>query len=83
MHMLTRRLQVLIDEGRYARLSAEAARTNLSVGEVVRRALDRALPSTEEERERAFEMILNAPQIEVPDPEELRAELDEIRSGGL
>ena len=63
MHMLTRRLQVLIDEGRYARLSAEAARTNLSVGEVVRRALDRALPSTEEERERAFEMTLNAPQI--------------------
>ena len=44
MCMLTRRLQVLLDEERYARLAAQAARTNLSVAAVVRAAIDAAFP---------------------------------------
>jgi len=79
--MLTRRLQVLLDEERYARLAAQAARTNLSVAAVVRAAIDAAFPVDAGERETAAQALLSAAQIDVPDPDELKAELDEIRAG--
>jgi hypothetical protein len=81
MCVLTRRLQILLDEDRYSRLAAEAARTNLSVAAVIRNAIDSALPSEEDERERAAEAILSASQLALPDPEALKAELEEIRTG--
>lgn len=80
---LSRRLQILIDEERYQRVVAEARRTNLSVAAVVRQAIDALLPSDAEERERAGRTLLEAPQIDVPDPEQLKRELEEIREGRL
>lgn len=44
LHMLTKRLQVLIDEERLARLRRESARQGAPVGELVRRAIDREYP---------------------------------------
>jgi hypothetical protein len=79
MHMLERRLQVLLDEHRYARLAAHADERNLSIGAVVREALDRMIPATSEERSSAARSILSAEAMAVPGPRELRGELDALR----
>jgi len=83
MCMLDRRVQILLDEERYRRLEAEARRRRSSVASVVREAIDRLLPSDRAERMAAGRRILEAEPMPVPDPEELRKELDEIRGGGL
>jgi predicted CopG family antitoxin len=79
--MLTRRLQILIDEERYERLERAARKGNRSVAAVIRDAIDLAYPPGLEERRKAAEAILTAPQIEVPDVEELKEELEAIRAG--
>jgi uncharacterized membrane protein len=81
--MLTRRLQVLLDEERYSRLSAEADRRSVAVAVVVREAIDAAFPSDADARSAAARAILHAQPMSVPDPDELRAELDGIRSHRL
>lgn len=81
--MMRHRLQVLLDEERYARVAAEARRRGVSVARVIREAIDEALPADADRRRAAARQILAAPQISVPDPDELKAELDEIRRGGL
>lgn len=45
MAVLERRLQLLLDEQRYARVSEEAARRGASVATVIRDAIDLAYPS--------------------------------------
>ena len=79
MHMLEKRLQILLDEGRWKRLSSHAAERNLSVGAVVREALDRAIPASRDERRGAARRILAAKPMPVPRPDALRRELDELR----
>ncbi len=79
MHMLTRRLQILLDDRQYARLAAYAAERKLSVGAAVREALDRAVPLGTAEREEAVRGIFGASTMAVPKPTELRRELDELR----
>lgn len=79
MHMLERRLQVLLDEARWRRLSSYAAERNLSVGAVVREALDRAIPASRDERRSAARRILSAEPMSVPRPAALRRELEELR----
>jgi broad specificity phosphatase PhoE len=84
MHMLERRLQVLIDEDRYRRLRAEARRRGTSVGQLVREAIDSAFASDLARKRRAAKAILDAEPMPVPeDPADLKRELDEIRGGGL
>jgi hypothetical protein len=79
--MLERRLQILLDEGRYQRVAAEARHRGVSVASVIREAIDRALPASLPQRHAAAERILSAPDMPVPaDPSELRAELEELRS---
>jgi hypothetical protein len=78
--MLERRLQLLIDEARYRRLAKRAKETNLSVGAVIREAIDRAYPDDGSARRRAAgRRILAAPPMPAPDADELRAELEELR----
>jgi hypothetical protein len=79
MCMLSRRLQVLLDERQYARLAAFADERNLSVGAAVREAIDRAVPTTTGERTAALERLLAAAPMELPAPADLRTELDELR----
>ncbi len=79
MLMLTRRLQLLIDDDRHRRLEAEAAKRRVSVATLVRDAIDLAFPSTSDDRRAAGVAILAAPEMEVPDPDRLHAELDALR----
>lgn len=80
MLVLTRRLQVLIDEERFRRLEAEAARRDVPVSVLVRAAIDDAFPSHVGSRAAAAIQILAAEPMPVPEPDELRAELDAARS---
>jgi hypothetical protein len=80
MCILERRLQLLIDEARYRRLARRAKETNLSVGAVVREAIDRAYPDDGGTRRRAAgRRILGASPMAVLDPGALRAELEDLR----
>lgn len=82
MCMLTRRLQVLLDDRRYRRLHAEARVRRASVGALVREAIDRAFPVPFERKRAAAKAILGAAPMEVPaDLRELKAELEDIRAG--
>jgi hypothetical protein len=81
MHMLDRRLQILLDEPRYRRVSAAARERKTSVAAVIRDAIDQALPADLEDKRAAWEELKRAEPMPVPETvEELRAELDEIRS---
>ncbi|MHB8324405.1 MAG: antitoxin [Candidatus Dormibacteria bacterium] len=81
--MLDRRLQVLIDEGRWFRLEREAGRRGVSVGRLVREAIDQRFPGDADERRAALQAILDAEPMEVPDPDQLHDELEAIRSRRL
>lgn len=79
MLMLTRRLQVLIDDDRLHRLERESARRKVSVSVLVRDAIDSAYPVDTLVRRAAAQRILAAEPMEVPDPASLRGELDDLR----
>lgn len=81
--MLTRRLQVLIDDERYERLKQESQDSGVPVGEIVRRAIDRELPGVEgdDARRAAIARLLDAPPVPVPDdPADLKSEMRDSRS---
>ena len=79
MSMLTRRLQVLLDDERHHRLERVAAERGVSVATVVREAIDRGLPDPAGRRRAAGGRVLDAPDMQVPQVDELLAELDELR----
>jgi hypothetical protein len=82
--MLNRRLQILIDDARYRRLAAVAREGRLWVAAVIRDAIDAALPADLAKKQRAASALLAAEPMPVPETvEELKAGLDEIRSGAL
>lgn len=79
--MFNHRLQILIDDERYERLKRESKSSGVPVGEIVRRAIDRALPVTANERSAAIARFLAAEPIPVPDdPADLKAEILAARS---
>lgn len=80
MCMLDRRVQILLDADRYRRLAAEAAARGTSVAAIVREAIDRALPGDPARRAAAARRLLDAPDMAVPDVDDLKAELRAIRS---
>jgi Arc/MetJ-type ribon-helix-helix transcriptional regulator len=77
MSMLTRRLQVLLDEQQYRRLESVAKRRRVSVSTVVRDAIERDLMSgADARRYEAAQRFLASPDMVV---DELLAELDALR----
>jgi Ribbon-helix-helix domain len=79
--MLNHRLQVLVDDERYERLKRASEATGVPVGEIVRRAIDRAVPATADERSAAIARFLAAEPIPVPDdPADLKKEILAARS---
>jgi hypothetical protein len=79
--MLSRRLQLLVDEDRYLRLKLESERVGAPVGELVRRAIDREYPSETTEREAAGRRLLSRPKPpgREPDWEDVKNDmLDEL-----
>ena len=79
MSMLTRRLQVLLDDKRYRRLKSAARRRRVSVATVVRDAIDRDLGSPAMDRSAAGDRFLAAEPMEVGSVDDLLTELDELR----
>jgi len=79
MSMLERRLQILIDEERHRRIVAAAKERGMSVGAVVREAIDRGLSAPDGRRQAAARRILDAAPMDVPEPDALAAELDALR----
>jgi hypothetical protein len=79
MSMLNERLQVLIAREQRERLEREAARRGASVAALVREAIDLTFPPTLSRRRDAADVLLAADPMPVPDPAELRDELDELR----
>jgi hypothetical protein len=81
MLIYDRRLQILIDETRYRRVAARAKERKVSVAEIIREAIDAAVPAELEQRATAARRILGADPMPVPETvEELKAELVEARS---
>jgi predicted CopG family antitoxin len=82
--MFEKRLQILIDEPRYRRLAAAARERRQSVSAVIREAIDVAFPADLAKKRAAWEEIKKAKPMDVPETvEELKAELEELHSGGL
>ncbi|MDQ3404314.1 MAG: ribbon-helix-helix domain-containing protein [Actinomycetota bacterium] len=78
--MMEKRLQILLDQERYERVSAVARSRGVSVASVIRDAIDRGLGTTVDMRQAAMDIIVNAEWAEVPDdPDDLVAELHEMR----
>ena len=77
---LEHRLQILIDDERHRRLVAAAGDRGVSVATIVREAIDRGLPKPAARRRAAARRVLDAPDMEVPSPAQLRAELEALRS---
>lgn len=74
-----RRLQVLVETDQYRRLSAAAGDRGVSVATVVREAIGHYLAAGPDQVRSAIDRVLNAPPMDVPDPEELREELSRLR----
>jgi len=76
---LTRRLQLLLDEERYRRVSDVARRQHTSVAAVIRDAIDRGLAPAADHRAESARSILAAAPMDVPEVDELLEELREAR----
>jgi predicted transcriptional regulator len=77
--MMDHRLQILLDDARYRKVSQEAERRGTSVAAVIRDAIDH-LPNDEQRRRAALKAILAAAPMPVPDdPADLRREIDAAR----
>ncbi len=79
MSMKTERLQVLIEAVQRERLESAAAARGVSVAHLVRTAIDVVYPPDIDRRAAAADAVLAAEPMDVPDPDALRAELDELR----
>jgi len=81
--MLTRRLQILVDDERYERLSRRAAAEGTSIATLVRDAIDARYPAIDSDRNAAFERIRAAERMPVPlDPADLKQEILETSKWG-
>ena len=82
MCMYDRRVVLLLDEARFARVSGLAAQRGTSVASVIREAIDHGLPGPASGKAAAIRRILTAEPMPVPhDPADLKAELDTVRAG--
>lgn len=76
---LEHRLQILIDDERHQLISNVARERGVSVATVVREAIDRGVPRADARRRTAGRRLLEAPDMEVPEPSELLEELRALR----
>lgn len=75
MSTLSRRLQILLDDERYARLEREAAERGAPVAAVVREAIDRMFAGGTTGRREAGDRLLRAQPMPVGDWDELKEEI--------
>jgi hypothetical protein len=72
---LNRRTQLLLDEDRYERLREQAHRRGISMGALIREAIDGKLPGLGDERASAIEDLLGAEPMPVDDWPRMKREL--------
>lgn len=77
---LEHRLQILIDDERHRRITTLARERGVSVATIVREAIDRGLASPGDRRKSAGKRLLDAPDMAVPQPQELKEELEALRA---
>lgn len=78
---LTHRLQLLLDDAQYERLAHRSSVEGRSIGALVRDAIDASWVEVDVRRRAAADVVLSADPMPVPEPEDLRRELDEMRAG--
>lgn len=78
--MLEHRLQILLDEERHSRITSVARERGVSVATVVREAIDRGVADPSDRRQAAGRRLLESPDMAVPEPMELKEELETLRS---
>jgi hypothetical protein len=76
---LNHRLQILLDEERFERITEAARQQRVSVAAIIRDAIDRSLAPVDRRRSKAGEHILEAAPMDVPAGDELLVELDGLR----
>ncbi len=79
---MTKRLQFLLDEGRYARLERHANHRGASVATLMREAIDTAFPEDGPTREEAARRLLAAEPIPVTDWPDMKAEIERMYEPG-
>jgi hypothetical protein len=75
MGTMTRRLQILVDDQRYAVLERESQRTGRPVAELIRDAIDGHYGVDLESRRAAYERVLAAEPMPVDDWDVMKREL--------
>ncbi len=77
---LEHRLQVLLDDERHRRIVAVARERGVSVATIVREAIDRGIADPAGRRQSAGRRLLDASDMPVPEPRDLKKELDALRT---
>lgn len=80
---LTRRTQLLLDDDLHRRLREIAAQRGISMGALIREAIDEKLASMHDVRSRAFAKLLEAEPMPVDDWPVMKQEIIEGRYGKL
>ncbi len=75
MAMMTRRLQILVDEARYAVLEREAAATGRAIAELIRDAVDARYGADLAAQRAAYDRVLAAEPMPVDDWDVMKDEL--------
>lgn len=81
MPSLTRRTQLLLDDDLHRRLREVAAQRGISLGALIREAIDEKLASMHDSRSRAFAKLLEAEPMPVDDWPVMKQEIIEGRHG--
>ena len=76
---MSHRLQILLDEEQYDRLTQRAKAQGRSVGALIREAVDHMWTGTDIRKAALLDAILADAPMPVPEPADLALELDEIR----
>jgi plasmid stability protein len=79
MSQLTRRTQLLLDDDLHRRLRETAAQRGISMGALVREAIDEKLSRVQEDRAKAIDELLAAPPMPVDDWPVMKKEMLEDR----
>jgi hypothetical protein len=80
---LTRRTQLLLDDELHRRLREIAAQRGISMGALIREAIDEKLSRTQDARAQAFTRLLEAEPMPVDDWPAMKEEMLEGRYGSV
>ncbi|MGA2163018.1 MAG: ribbon-helix-helix protein, CopG family [Solirubrobacteraceae bacterium] len=84
MPLLTRRTQLLLDDDLHRRLRATAAERGISLGALIREAIDEKLSRVQDDRAKAIDELLAAPPMPVDDwPIMKRQMIEDMNAGGM